>query len=392
MGRSSSPTTDTLSVRLGARRAEIERAIVGRVSAISDPPDADDPEYIAGLRAAIVAGVDYAIAALDERDDKASPIPTVLLSQARLAARNNVGLDTVIRRYLVSYTLLGDFVLDEAERGGTSDVPPLKRLLRSQAALFDRVVAAVSEEYSREEKLRPQSSAQRHTDRVRRLLAGELVDTFGFGYEFVGWHLGVMIVGSSAEEILRDLATSLGRLLLLVEGEDDVLWAWLGGRSRLDPQAVLEVLSSRHGVEATVATGEPAGGLFGWRLTHKQAKAALHIALGGNERFVRYADIALVSSMRQDELLCASLQDLYVTPLKKERDGGRVALETLRAYYASARNVSSAAALLGVSRKTVGSRLRMIEARLGRTLDSCAVELEAVLRLEALEPPPSARP
>ena len=86
----------------------------------------------------------------------------------------------------------------------------------------------------------------------------------------------------------------------------------------------------------------------------------------------------------QDELLASSLRKLYLEPLEAERDGGEVARETLRAYFAADRNVSSAAAILDVERRTVSNRLRSIEQRLGRQLSSCAVELSIALRLEQL--------
>ena len=71
--------------------------------------------------------------------------------------------------------------------------------------------------------------------------------------------------------------------------------------------------------------------------------------------------------------------------------------ETLRTYLAAERNVSSTAAALGVVRKTVDTRLRTIEERLGRTLHPCPAELEIALELdeiaaEPLEPPGPPQP
>jgi DNA-binding PucR family transcriptional regulator len=62
-----------------------------------------------------------------------------------------------------------------------------------------------------------------------------------------------------------------------------------------------------------------------------------------------------------------------------------VARRTLRAYFAAERNVSSAAAALGVRRQTITSRLHVIEERLGRSLGVYATELDAALRLACLE-------
>ena len=97
---------------------------------------------------------------------------------------------------------------------------------------------------------------------------------------------------------------------------------------------------------------------------------------------MRYSGVALLASALQDELLRAALRDLYLAPLEAERDGGAALRQTLRAYFAAERNVSSAAEMLGVNRNTVASRLRVIETTLGRSLGTCATELEVALRLE----------
>ena len=56
--------------------------------------------------------------------------------------------------------------------------------------------------------------------------------------------------------------------------------------------------------------------------------------------------------------------------------------ETLRAYFAAERNVSSTAAALGVDRRTVTNRIRAIEDLFGRPLKDFATELETALRLD----------
>ena len=83
-------------------------------------------------------------------------------------------------------------------------------------------------------------------------------------------------------------------------------------------------------------------------------------------------------------MLAGALLDVYIAPLEDVRGGGAVLRETLRAYLAAERSVSSAAAALGVDRKTVESRLRTIEKRLGRSLHPCPAELEVALELDEL--------
>jgi hypothetical protein len=379
--KSSQNPRNALDARLHDRRGEIEAAILTRINNDGAPTEATDPEYAEGLRGAVPAALDYCLASVRRGEERAPPLPTALLAQARVAARNGVDLDIVLRRYFAGYTLLGDFLVDEAQAAGLHRGSELKCLLRDLAASFDRLLAAVSEEHGRE-SCAQLSSTERDVERIERLLAGELLDTSEFDYDLQAHHVGVIASGEGAAETLRALASGLDRRLLLVRRAEGTVWAWLGGRSRLDPLALQNHDSA---VGISMAIGEPAPGVGGWRLSHRQARAALPIAQRNPEEPVRYADVALLASMLQDDLLATSLRQIYLAPLEAERDGGRVARETLRAYFAADRNVSSAAAELGVRRHTVAHRLQGVEERVGRPLNSCVSELETALRMEELQ-------
>jgi hypothetical protein len=290
----------------------------------------------------------------------------------------------VLRRYFAGYSLLSEFVLQEAEACGHTGGSTLQQLLCGQAAIFDRLIEAVSDEHCRGAAGRLCSAEQRRTDRIERLLAGEPLDTSELHYDFEGDHLGAIAEGEGAAGFLRDLARELDRQLLLIYSRNDTVWAWLGGKHRLETSPLDHVAEDRLST-LCLAIGEPASGLEGWRLTHRQAKAALPFAHHAPRSLARYGEVALQASMLGDELLAASLRELYLTPLQSERDEGRAAIETLRAYFAVERNISSAGAMLGVKRHTVTNRLRAIERRLGRPLSTCSAELEAALCLENWE-------
>jgi AcrR family transcriptional regulator len=138
--------------RLRARRAEIDEAIFARISdQWFDRSGSGDPEYVAGLRAAGGAALDYVLAGVERSGDALEPVPVAVLEQARRAARVGVGLDTVLRRYLAGYGLLEGFVIQEVEhdpllrQGGA-----LRDLLRTVSALVDRLITAVSRAYGEE--------------------------------------------------------------------------------------------------------------------------------------------------------------------------------------------------------------------------------------------------
>jgi hypothetical protein len=375
--------------RLQGRRAEIEQTILTRVYSVSDPTDSGDREYVDGLHAAVSAAVDYGLIAIEERRPRPGPIPDELLAQARRAANNTVSLDTVLRRYFAGYTLLADFVMQEAEEGDLFEVEDLQDLAKVQAMLFDRLVDAISDEYQREAEAadRPPSLQSRRAECVRRLLAGQLANASELDYDLEAWHIGVVAAGAGGADAARHLAGALDRRLLVVCRDELVVWAWLGGGQRVDCESLASLLPGDLLSGVSLAIGHPAHGLAGWRLTHQQAAAAFPIAAGGPQRLVRYGDVALLASMLQDEVLTRSLDDLFLAPLADDRDEGATLRATLRAYFAAERNVSCAASALGVGRKTVTRRLRDVEQRLGRSLGACAGEVEAALRLEQVGVP-----
>jgi hypothetical protein len=380
--RSLDEARSTLASRLRERLPEIQAAIATRVFAISDPHDVVDPAYLDDLNAALAAAIELRLAVLEAGERQAPDVPPVLLAQARLDARDSVSLDTVLRRYYAGSALFGDFLAAEAERAEVSNAA-LRRLLGAQATLGDRLLAAVSAEYAREAKIRPSSAAERRRECVKSLLAGELVDHSELGYDLEAQHLAVMAKGDGAPEVMRELAARLDRRLLAVCREEEPTWAcWLGGSRRLEAEQALRALGEISPERVFVTVGEPGEGLPGWRLSHRQAKAALPIAERRGQAVVRYADVALLASILRDDLVAASLRQLYLEPLERARDGGKVGQETLRAYFAAERNVSSTAAALGVDRRTVTNRIRATEDLFGRPLKEFATELETALLLD----------
>jgi len=368
-----------LGKRLAARRDEIEKAILTRLFAIAEPTDTD-PAYLDGLRGSVSVSIDYALEAIERGGENMPEPPPPLRAQARMAAREGISLDIVLRRYLAGYTLLTDYLAAESERARALTGAELTSVLHGPSVMFDRVIEVVSEEHRRESEARMRTPNERRLRRVERLLAGEPVDPSPLGYDFDGHHVGLAVIADRPNDAIQALAANFDCRLLLVRPMERTAWAWLGGRCRIDPTEIHRVATAVGGVNG-FAIGEPAEGLDGWRLTHRQAVAAVLVAEQGDESVVRYADVPLIAAVAESDLLGSSLRQLFIEPLERDRDGGSKAFETLNAYFAAERNAASAGAALGVSRQAVNARLRLIEERLGLTVSSCAAELEVALSL-----------
>jgi hypothetical protein len=390
--------------RLRERQREIEDAVFAGVREAVPGPDGElDAEYVEGLRVAVVAAVEFGFTGIERGDGLSAGIPSEAVVQARRAARSGVGLESVLRRYIVGHALLWDYVMQEAdqvERMGQAS--GLREMSRAQAGMLDRLVIGVTREHVAELQRAGRSREQRVLERVRILLSSDYPDTGmvpggidpELNYDLDGEHVGVIAIGAEGEVAMRRVAERLKRPLLCVARERGVVWAWLGGR-RILPVAEVERACAEQAMgDVRFVLGESARGLEGWRLTLRQAQAEVLVAQrrGGLERVTvtRYGDVALLAVALGDEALGRSLVEVYLTPLRNTR-GGEVLLQSLRAYLGAGCSVSSAAAVLGVARKTVEGRLRTIEEKLGRTLHPCPAELEVALLLDELAqaPPPS---
>jgi hypothetical protein len=362
-----------------ARCSEIEQATLTRVYAIDDPTAVHDPEYAVGLEAVVSETIGFAIEAIEQK--KAPPLPPSLYTQARLAARNGVSFATVVRRYLAGFLTISEFVDQEAAAGHA------QRLRRDLARLLEDLIEEIGNSYALEAGDTAQSRESRRVKLVEELLAGNPVDTAELGpdFDFSSWHIGLIATGVGAVDTVRRLAKESDRRLLQVRRGERSVWAWLAGRHQLESTKLQLLAAERMQADGCLALGEPCQGLSGWRLSHRQAAAALSVGLRRGDRIVRYGEVPMQASMLRDPVLSASLRQRYLIPLDGEQDGGRKARETLRAYFSRERNIEAAATALGVVRQTVSYRLRAIEARLDCDLYACSHELEAALLLDRLD-------
>jgi hypothetical protein len=375
-------------MRLRLRHAAIEEVIFDH---IRDPVSfgsagSEDAEYLAGLRETVVAVIDYVLTGIEQGEEWAGPIPLVAVVQARRAARCGVSLDTLVLRYIAGHRLLGEFVNDEADRAGYSSYGhALHQLRRTQESLLERLTAAIATEYQRERERMERSPEQWRRELVQKLLAGEPVNASTLDYDFDGWHLGLIAVGADAGDAVRALANGFGCRLLIVARSEGTLWAWLGGCRKLSAADVERLVAADGVAEASLAMGGSQKGLDGWRLTHREAQAALPVAVSGKRQtLTRCADVPLEAALLRHELLANVLVENYLSPLDSQKDRGVVLRETLRAYFSKECNAAKAGVVLRVDRHTVRRRLRTIEGALGRLIPTCRAELEVALRLEEL--------
>jgi hypothetical protein len=373
--------------RLRVRHAEIARAIYDCIrEVVPDSIGEQDPSYQAGMQAAIDAVLNYGLDVIEHGPGSSTPIPAEAAAQARRSARAGVGLGTVLRRYVAGHGQLGEFVAEETARIGlASDTPELRHINRTHDALLGHFTAAIEREHNQERQRIVRTPEQRRLELVCRLLDGETVarvDLADLSYQMDAWHVGVVAVGVHAREALETLRAD-GQLLS-VPRDEETLWAWLGAQRRRThvEMGCFELKSEIEGL--SLAVGEPARGISGWRQTHRQARQALQVAQIARPTFARYADVALLVPWIEDPERGRDLVELYLSPLESQKDGGATLRQTLRVYCETERNASSAARKLGIDRRTLTHRLATIETCVGYKLDDRKAALEVALQLHDL--------
>ncbi|HTC59201.1 MAG TPA: helix-turn-helix domain-containing protein [Solirubrobacteraceae bacterium] len=372
-----------LSRRLRARRLEIEAAILAGDLAVFADSQADDAEYAAGRRAAVSGCLDYSLESIERGEDWLGPIPPAAAAQTRLAARAGVSLDTVMRCRAAGDRSLVELVMDEAVHC-SGDV--LRGALRVHGVHADRLMSLIADEYKNELDRIKRTPEQRRSELVRSLLANESTYQNGLGYELDdAWHVGIIATGAGAGAAIQSLLTAgIGRELLGVRCSEQDVWGWLGSSRLVTTAEVVRLTSTLLPDGVEFAIGEPAQGVDGWRLTHRQAQAARRVAIRRPQRITRYADVGPQAELLRDEAMSSSLVHIWLSPLDQAKDRGAALRKTLRAYLDAGCNAKTAAFELGVARHTVERHINEIEARLGRLPRTCVADLDIALRLEEL--------
>lgn len=383
--RQRSSTTEVrqeLATRLRCRQSEIDRAVLDRVAEVEIPEAITDTEYVVGLRGAVEEAVDYALCGIELGEVPASAIPLAASAQARRAARNGVPLDTVLRRYHA-----GDRVLFEVILGEARDLPceSLQAILRDHGPLVDHLTAGIATEYMHEIDRISRSPTQRLSEQVKALLAGQTAKEADIDYPLEGWHIGLIVRGPKADRVILRIGNTLGRLVLCVpEGDPNTRWAWFGGPRSPKMSDLETLLAEELPSEVSVALGEPRQGLDGWRLTHREAQIALRVALYRPRPITKCRDVMLLAAMVQDQHVAAALIATYLRPLEGRAQHGQVLRRTLRAYFKTGQNAASTAAMLKLNRNTVERHLKVVELKVGQTLDTCGTQIQVALWAEDL--------
>ncbi len=287
------PRIRELVASVAGRVGERLASVTGDIQDVIEQaiPGLQGDESAALLHASIGENVDVALEILTDAGARTVAAPAAAVDYARRLAQQDVPATVLIRAYRVGQARLLRHCIEELLRQSPGDhlegMATLE-MAESVSAYVDHVVEEVLTTYAtaRDAWLGDRSAVL--AMRVREILRGERVDLAAterrLDYRFDQYHLGLVLWVEASDEPdslprIRRLVGGLGQDLelaatpLVIPADENSAWAWLPTRASLARTGEL-ALAAKSEPAVTLAVGEPAAGIEGFRRSHRQAVSA----------------------------------------------------------------------------------------------------------------------
>lgn len=325
------------------------------------------------------------------------------IDYARAFVHRGIPLEHVMRCFRLGHAHMWTAWAAAIERSGVDPdtrATVLEVVSTSMFDFMDRSTTALVTEYLHERERWNRSAEARRAETVASILGGDPVDleaaSLALGYDLRRWHVGLVLWSEHADdgedrmmafqhavtEIAETMTCAQRPLVLASEGAS--LWAWAGSLERPKDEAIAAVVDSARRDGVSVAVGEPAEGVEGFRQTHERAVLARNVMrLAGARpgRVQRYGALALNAVLTADVDLMRAFVIDELGELSADDDATTRLRATLLVYFEEDFSASRTARRLSVHRNTVIYRVNRCEEILGRPIRERRVELQIALML-----------
>jgi hypothetical protein len=327
--------------------------------------------------------------------------PTAALEYARRLAQRNIPATALVRAYRVSQARFLRHCIDELlcqTPGEHVEGASTQWMVEHVSDTLDRVVEQVMTAYERARERWLHNRSAVLTMRVKSVLAGDNVDITAaettLGYRLLQRHLGVILWVESSAAAVDDPLERLGRVAsalataagsprapLFIPCDETSAWAWLA----IKPGAVLrsdEPRAAMGELPVSMALGEPASGVGGFRRTHQQALRAQSVALAAGPHRVPvtyFVDVAPVAMMCADMESAREWVGETLGALAIDSERNTRLRETARVFLQTGGSYTSTADQLFLHRNTAQYRVQKAEELRGRPLRQGRLDVELAL-------------
>jgi DNA-binding PucR family transcriptional regulator len=389
-----------LSLKAGApaHAAAIAQRVHDRMPEFG--PDAQVTPQTVETITAIITGFARMVLRGEEPHDIV--VPAEPLEYARSFVHRGLDRQLLVREYRLGHEELRrvcEGILAEQSLQAEALATVRDALGAAQFGYDDVLGSRVLEEYEAERARWARSAEKLRHETVTAILVGEPVDTQHAGgvlrYPLELAHVAFVLWNEASDDGLvaedrlraaaRELASRAGcQSSLVVPASRLVTWAWLGFRAGPDERLMATVLEPRRADRISIAAGEPATGIAGFRNSHAEALAARRIAKLSKSRtgtVTRWQNVAILALLSADAERARQFVTRELGPLDADNDAMARLRATLAVYFREGDVIAATAQRLGVHINTISYRLRQCEELLERPVKQRRFELEAALLL-----------
>ncbi|MGO9507563.1 MAG: PucR family transcriptional regulator [Mycobacterium sp.] len=330
--------------------------------------------------------------------------PTAALEYARRLAQHGVPVNALVRAYRLGQRLMNEVVFSEVRALDISEEMRYAVIETITATLFEYIdwisqqVVVVYED-ERERWLENQNSIR--ALRVREVLAGTKavdVDAASTSIRYpLRWHHLALVMwypDASTEgnelgrlqRFLRDLGEAVGAAAggLFVAADRTCGWGWLPYRAAVaDVPAKVREFTLTRPDSPSVAIGTVAGGVEGFRQSHREAESAHRVAVVAKREptVVAVTDpgLSIAALLSGDVADTRTWVGKVLGDLARDDENDARLRETLRVFLGCGSSYKLAAEELSLHSNSVKYRVGRAIARRGREIDADRLDVELAL-------------
>ncbi|WP_424738178.1 PucR family transcriptional regulator [Mycobacterium sp.] len=330
--------------------------------------------------------------------------PTAALEYARRLAQHGVPVNALVRAYRLGQRLMNELAFAEVRALDISEEMRYAVIEMIAATLFEYIdwisqqVVVVYED-ERERWLENQNSIR--ALRVREVLAGtKAVDVDGASTSIrypLRWHHLALVMwypDASTEgnelgrlqRFLRELGEAVGAAAgpLFVAADRTCGWGWLPYRATVaDAPAKVREFALTRPDSPSVAIGTVAGGVEGFRQSHREAESAHRVAVVAKREptVVAVTDpgLSIAALLSGDVADTRTWVGKVLGDLANDNDNDARLRETLRVFLGCGSSYKLAAEELNLHANSVKYRVGRAIARRGREIDADRLDVELAL-------------
>jgi DNA-binding PucR family transcriptional regulator len=326
--------------------------------------------------------------------------PAAAIEYARRLAQRGVPTNALLRAYRLGQAGFVQRMLQGIAAASLKPEVVVEASIELSATTFtyiDRLSEQVFAAYQQERDRWMRNRGAVRSARAMSVLANGAPDIDeaekALGYPLRQSHRGVVVWsddGAPGADRLTHLERVIGKLAehygsdrapLVIAPDDSTIWAWLPMSARALERAGIGPMATSEGT--WIALGDPAPGVDGFRLTHRQAKQAQIVAMAADS-----AHRAAVTESYQAGLVALMCSDLDAVrawvhhalgPMAIDDDTNARLRDTVRSFLSAGGSYTAAAQELMLHKNTVQYRIRKAEQARGRPLSDGRLDVEVAL-------------